>query len=514
MTESVTYPPGTSNVIVTPVPGPPGPPGPAGPGIPAESGSAAAPSISFLADVDTGFYNPAPNTLGFATGGAQQMTLGPAGLIALGAGETIFAYSPTALDIVSGSYASPIIAQTPSVRISRVEAIPSAANPIDNTANAALVVTSIGLAGDIMQPCAINAVAQSAANMDVCAINSVARKTAGTGWTAAGYFEGRRDVDTGTLHVLEIRANNNTSTVGTYTPSATPDTTGIWLNAGGLSNSALGLGIGGTGGRAFRVGVAFQVSGPTDIALADYSPAPTSIYMNGAKTYGLNLTGATFSSAAMIVPNNVPIQWQQAGGGTANLRVNSSDQLALAAIGGVALYGPVGFQASVGGAVDTYFDRDAANVLAQRNGATAQTLRIYGNFTNSSNYSRLEITSSTQTSILAGALGTGTPQRLIIGTSALEHLYFRVNGTDRWFMSAAPAGHMFPVAHNSYDIGSAAAAPRNIFVAGAVVNRTKAGTPVDADVNAPTDGMLVVDTVASKIWCRIGGVWKQTVALT
>lgn len=50
--------------------------------------------------------------------------------------------------------------------------------------------------------------------------------------------------------------------------------------------------------------------------------------------------------------------------------------------------------------------------------------------------------------------------------------------------------------------------------AGVVVNRTKAGTPTDADVTNPTDGMLIIDTTANKIWARIGGVWKQTVALT
>lgn len=44
---------------------------------------------------------------------------------------------------------------------------------------------------------------------------------------------------------------------------------------------------------------------------------------------------------------------------------------------------------------------------------------------------------------------------------------------------------------------------------------TKAGTPTDADVpGGASDGDTIVDTTASKIWIRIGGTWKQTVALT
>lgn len=47
-----------------------------------------------------------------------------------------------------------------------------------------------------------------------------------------------------------------------------------------------------------------------------------------------------------------------------------------------------------------------------------------------------------------------------------------------------------------------------IYVGGTLVNKTKAGTPTDADVTTPTDGMVIVDTTANKIWVRIGGAWK------
>lgn len=43
---------------------------------------------------------------------------------------------------------------------------------------------------------------------------------------------------------------------------------------------------------------------------------------------------------------------------------------------------------------------------------------------------------------------------------------------------------------------------------GGVATIVKAGTPVDGDYNTPTDGTLVVDSTGSKIWARVGGVWK------
>lgn len=41
-----------------------------------------------------------------------------------------------------------------------------------------------------------------------------------------------------------------------------------------------------------------------------------------------------------------------------------------------------------------------------------------------------------------------------------------------------------------------------------IVAFTKAGAPVDGDFNSPQDGLLAIDTTNSKIYVRIGGVWK------
>jgi len=49
---------------------------------------------------------------------------------------------------------------------------------------------------------------------------------------------------------------------------------------------------------------------------------------------------------------------------------------------------PLGFGPTTANSVDVIIRRDAANVLAQRNGTNAQTLRVYGTFTDTSNYER------------------------------------------------------------------------------------------------------------------------------
>lgn len=58
---------------------------------------------------------------------------------------------------------------------------------------------------------------------------------------------------------------------------------------------------------------------------------------------------------------------------------------------------------------DALFYRDAAATLAQRNGTNAQTLRVYGTYTDSSNYERLSLstTAGSGVTIAAETLGTG-----------------------------------------------------------------------------------------------------------
>lgn len=57
---------------------------------------------------------------------------------------------------------------------------------------------------------------------------------------------------------------------------------------------------------------------------------------------------------------------------------------------------------------DIYLIRDAAGVLSQRYGATAQTLRVYGTYTDASNYARASLAAtSTSVTLSAETAGTG-----------------------------------------------------------------------------------------------------------
>ena len=67
------------------------------------------------------------------------------------------------------------------------------------------------------------------------------------------------------------------------------------------------------------------------------------------------------------------------------------------------------------GSTDLILARDAANTLAQRNGANAQTKRLYGTYTDASNYRRLAMTMSTAgvAEIKPEGAGTGASGNVI-----------------------------------------------------------------------------------------------------
>lgn len=70
----------------------------------------------------------------------------------------------------------------------------------------------------------------------------------------------------------------------------------------------------------------------------------------------------------------------------------------------------IGFTNSNGvSAKDTILARDAANILAQRNGTNAQTKRLYGTYTDASNYRRVSLAMTTAgvATLLPEGAGTG-----------------------------------------------------------------------------------------------------------
>lgn len=84
--------------------------------------------------------------------------------------------------------------------------------------------------------------------------------------------------------------------------------------------------------------------------------------------------------------------------------IAGGSQCAAALNGGLRL-NKLDFASAPANGSDVSFIRDAANVLAMRQGTTAVTSRVYGTFTDASNYERLAIT---RDAITVESAGTGT----------------------------------------------------------------------------------------------------------
>ena len=113
------------------------------------------------------------------------------------------------------------------------------------------------------------------------------------------------------------------------------------------------------------------------------------------------------------------------------------------------------------GGVDVSLTRDAANTLAQRNGANAQAFRVYNTYTNDSNYERLASRWVVNSAYLVTeSAGTGVGRELIVGTVGAAALQLRTANLDRWAVNGS--GHF--VANGAYNIGDGSGnSPVNIY---------------------------------------------------
>lgn len=166
---------------------------------------------------------------------------------------------------------------------------------------------------------------------------------------------------------------------------------------------------------------------------------------NAPDLYFLNDTGmGVYRAAANIIGLSVNTN-ESFGGGTTGVRLPS----------GAALNWTNG--SMFAGTIDLSLFRDIANTLAQRNGANAQTLRVY-NTTDAgiTNYERGFMRWNTSVFEIGVAVG---------GTGTSRAMQFLTNDTARWNITTA--GHFIAATDNTYDIGaSVATRPRNVYVAG------------------------------------------------
>jgi hypothetical protein len=162
--------------------------------------------------------------------------------------------------------------------------------------------------------------------------------------------------------------------------------------------------------------------------------------------------------------------------------------------------------------IDLYLYRDAANTLALRNGANAQTFNLYQTYTDGSNYSRLATYYEAGVAgfaIRSEAAGTGTARSLFIGTSvAAGGVYIKTNGIGNtgWRFSGSGASQaLLCETDNSLDIGASGAnRPRSVYAGTSITpgsGVTVAGLPT------PSTGMIarVTDATAPVIGATVTG---------
>lgn len=179
------------------------------------------------------------------------------------------------------------------------------------------------------------------------------------------------------------------------------------------------------------------------------------IKRNGAS---LELRLADDSNYASITANTVT-----ASSGVVILG-NSAGQLQLS---GSTVFIPSTSNFGIG--TDTVLSRDAANTLALRNGANAQTFNVYNTFTDASNYERLEANWASTANVLrlqTTNAGTGTARALYIIAGGSE-LRLATNGNSANGFKLDVSGDFLASNDNTQDIGASGAnRPRNYFGAG------------------------------------------------
>jgi hypothetical protein len=124
-------------------------------------------------------------------------------------------------------------------------------------------------------------------------------------------------------------------------------------------------------------------------------------------------------------------------------------------------------------ASDTILLRDAANTLALRNGAAAQTFRVYNTYTDASNYERLNIQwSSNVARIFPSAAGSGTVQSIYFGSDSVANNAFLVNSASNSLQLNTGGGERLRITSTG-NVGIGTTAPGSaLHISGALGSNT------------------------------------------
>lgn len=207
------------------------------------------------------------------------------------------------LDAADGTAAIPQTVPSPIIKGSRTGAVTQAAieaNASVGTDGAEQMATILGIsygtAAEETQGVGVCGIATTGAtngnwNAAGCGVYGVGYALADSEAPAlgiGGFFAGRRDSAAAQVTGVEVVCRNQTGQDGILAVGGASDTKGIWINANGLANSAVGIQFGNGFGRQFLYGIHFnaQVTGGKTggISLASFrddSLAATSIWVQG-----------------------------------------------------------------------------------------------------------------------------------------------------------------------------------------------------------------------------------------
>ena len=195
------------------------------------------------------------------------------------------------------------------------------------------------------------------------------------------------------------------------------------------STSGTGFGVNAASGFAGNL-LDLQVNGTSRLTVSSIGSI-TQNNQNATISTGLNYATFGFGFYGIGVEGVQACQFYGTVGGTPTrgVYVNSG--------------APIGFSsgtASWSTSVDTLLFRDAAGNLAQRNGTNAQTFRVYGTYTDASNYVRLALSSSsTAVTLAAETAGTGA-DNIPLNLTAAGTGTIKVNSVAEVVVSSTVAG--------------------------------------------------------------------------
>lgn len=150
---------------------------------------------------------------------------------------------------------------------------------------------------------------------------------------------------------------------------------------------------------------------------------------------------------------------------------------------------------SFGSPADVFLRRDAAGALSLRNGATFQTFRVANTDDGAGNFERAAFTWGSNTfTITTEAGGTGSLRDMWLKSGG--QLFLASGGTTRWTVNNS----FVPLATNSYDIGTAAATARNIFV----------GTKVCYGTSGTVCDFFGTGTPEAVVSAAVGSTFRRT----